>query len=134
MSEKKYQKNVYEVPKELAKHGPAVPIFKLAGVEFGVDAMLFIHPITAPIMLAEEPHKHEFQQFLCFVGTNPKNVYDLGAEIEITLGEEGEKFVVTTPTIVKIPAGLVHCPLNYKRIDRPVFHMDLFLGSEYKRL
>ena len=37
------------------------------------------------------------------VGTNPEDFYDLGAEVELTLG--GEKQTITRSCIVFIPKG-----------------------------
>jgi hypothetical protein len=58
------------------------------------------------------------------VGTNPKNISEFDAEIEIGLGEEGEMYTVTTPSAVSIPPGLVHGPLTFKRVGQPVFFLE----------
>ena len=34
------------------------------------------------------------------------SVEDLGAELELPLGEEGEKRIITTPKMARIPKGL----------------------------
>jgi len=96
-------------------------------------------PISEPFEMISETHAHDFDQFLIFVGGDMKNMVDLGGEVELTLGEndqELEKFVFTTATVVHIPAGLLHCPLNFKKVNNPnkpiLFH-DLFFAGEYKR-
>lgn len=96
-------------------------------------------PISKPFEMVSETHAHDFDQFLLFVGGDIKNMVDLGGEVELTLGEKGgklEKFVFTTATAVYIPAGLLHCPLNFKKVNNPnkpiLFH-DLFFAPEYKR-
>jgi hypothetical protein len=96
-------------------------------------------PIAEPFEMVSETHAHDFDQFLLFVGGDMSNMADLGGEVELTLGEEGgklEKFVFTTATAVYIPAGLLHCPLNFKKVNNPnkpiLFH-DLFFAGEYKR-
>lgn len=95
--------------------------------------------ISEPFEMVSETHSHDFDQFLLFVGGDIKNMVDLGGEVELTLGEKGgelEKFVFTTATMVYIPAGLLHCPLNFKKVNNPnkpiLFH-DLFFAGEYKR-
>ncbi len=95
--------------------------------------------ISQPFEMISETHAHDFDQFLVFVGGDKKNMTDLGGEVELTLGEkegELEKFVFTTATAVHIPAGLLHCPLNFKKVNNPakpiLFH-DLFFAGEYKR-
>jgi hypothetical protein len=56
---------------------------------------------------------------------------DLGAEIEIGLGKEQERHIITTPTTVYIPKGMVHCPLEFKRVDKPVLLVHCTLASKY---
>jgi mannose-6-phosphate isomerase-like protein (cupin superfamily) len=67
-----------------------------------------------------EPHTHPFSEVLAFLGTNPDDVSDLGGEIEVWL--EDEKFTMTKSFIVFIPAGMKHCPIYLRRIDRPILH------------
>jgi hypothetical protein len=78
----------------------------------------------------EVPHKHDYDQFLCFLGT-PEDVRVFDAEVEIWLGEEKEKHTITESTIVHVPAGLLHCPMNYKRISKPIMLINITLGGEY---
>lgn len=96
-------------------------------------------PISEPFEMVSETHAHDFDQFLIFVGGDMKNMTDLGGEVELTLGEnenELEKFVLTTATVVYIPAGLLHCPLNFKKVNdpnKPILFHDFFFASEYMR-
>jgi mannose-6-phosphate isomerase-like protein (cupin superfamily) len=86
-------------------------------------------PITKPFEMVSNTHKHDFDQFLCFVGGDITNMVDLGGEVELTLSEDG--------TIVYIPKGLYHCPLNFKKVNdpnKPILFHDLFFTSEYERL
>ncbi|HEY55144.1 MAG TPA: hypothetical protein G4N91_02540 [Dehalococcoidia bacterium] len=96
-------------------------------------------PISEPFEMVSETHAHDFDQFLIFVGGDMKSMPDLGGEVELTLGESEdalEKFVFTTATVVYVPAGMMHCPLNFKKVNNPakpiLFH-DLFFAGEYKR-
>ena len=66
-----------------------------------------------------DPHVHPSDEALLFVGLDPDNPNYLGAEIEIAMGEELEKHVFDTPTVVVVPKGLVHCPLITRRVDKP---------------
>jgi hypothetical protein len=68
------------------------------------------------------PHKHDdFDELFLFMGTNPKDVSDLGAEAEFWLGEgeELERVVINTSACVYVPAGLAHFPLTWKNVKRP---------------
>lgn len=62
-------------------------------------------------------HSHPFDEYLLFIGTNPEDQFDLGAEVEFWLG--GEKHVVTRTCAVFCPAGVPHCPLVVRKLDRP---------------
>ncbi len=66
-----------------------------------------------------DPHIHPYPECLVFVGLDPTNIEYLGAEIEITLGEEMEKHTFDRPSVVVVPAGLPHCPLVTKKVDNP---------------
>lgn len=96
--------------------------------------------ITEPFVMVTDNHKHDFDQFLIFVGGDLTNMMDLGGEVELTLSENGkdlETFVIKEATQVYIPAGLYHCPLNFKRVNdpsKPILFHDMFFAPEYKRL
>ena len=79
-------------------------------------------------------HVHDFDEVIGFLGGNPEDVKDLGAEIEVTLGEEEEKHIVKTASIVRIPKGLRHGPFNFKRVDKPIVFMNVTLSPEYSRV
>jgi hypothetical protein len=86
--------------------------------------------VSMPVQM-EEAHSHDFEEFLCFMGTNPSDTEDFGAEIEVSMGEEGEKQVINTPTVIVIPIGLVHSPINFKRVDRPIIYCSIFMARDY---
>jgi hypothetical protein len=86
--------------------------------------------VSKPVNI-EEAHSHDFEEFLCFMGSNPTDTEDFGAEIEVSMGEEGEKQVINTPTVVVIPKGMVHSPINFKRVDRPVIYSSIYMAKEY---
>lgn len=63
-------------------------------------------------------------------GGNPAEPEDFGAEVVLYLGAELEKHVFTRPTIVFIPAGFPHCPMEVTRVDRPIIQIEIMLGGE----
>jgi len=67
-----------------------------------------------------EPHTHDYDEVIAFIGTDLNDPYDLGAEVELWLDDE--KHIINKSCLVYIPAGLKHCPLTFLRVDRPVFH------------
>ena len=96
-------------------------------------------PITEPFEMISDHHAHDFDQFILFVGGDITNMMDLGGEVELWLSEDGqnpEKFTFTKAAFVWVPAGLYHCPLNFKRVDdpsKPILFHDAFFASEYSR-
>jgi hypothetical protein len=76
-----------------------------------------------------EPHTHDYDEVIAFIGTDLNDPYDLGAEVELWLGDE--KHIITRTSLVFIPAGLKHCPLTFLRVDRPVFHYTTGPGKMY---
>jgi hypothetical protein len=89
--------------------------------------------ITNPVLMIDEPHSHDFDEFLCFLGCNPANELDFEAEIELSLGKEREKQIINTPAIVCIPKRLIHCPINFKTIGKPVLFCHIYTAPEYVR-
>jgi len=100
--------------------------------ELDADCSIGYHCITKPINF-DKPHSHKFTELLCFIGGNPENIRDLGAEIEVCLGEEGEKHLINTATVVSIPAGMVHCPINVKKVEKPIIFLEVSRTRKYGR-
>ncbi len=73
----------------------------------------------------DKPHAHPMPEILFFMGTDTDNLSELGGEVEIYLGKELERQVITSPTAVVIPGKLPHCPLIVTRVDRPFVLMDV---------
>jgi hypothetical protein len=96
-------------------------------------------PISKPFAMEIKSHTHEFNQFLCFHGTDPKNPEDLGGTVEFTIGEEGKemvKFSVNKATVFFVKQGLVHSPLEFKDIKdpkKPIMLSEFSLTSFYTR-
>jgi hypothetical protein len=76
-------------------------------------------------------HSHDFHELLCFIGGNPLDINDLGAEISICLGDEMEEHIITSAAIVSIPPGLKHCPLKVRKITRPFVFLEVSATKEY---
>jgi hypothetical protein len=92
--------------------------------------------ISQPFVHAPSAHKHDFPQYLIFLGGDVNNLTDLGAEVELTLSEDGvnmEKHVFTRSTTIYLPPGLYHGPLIYRKVSRPFMFIDLYLAEQYAR-
>jgi hypothetical protein len=79
--------------------------------------------------LDDKPHTHEHDEIIGFFGTNSEQPEDLGGVVEIYL--ENELQVITKSAYVFVPAGLVHCPLYLRRVDRPIFHFTVVTSGVY---
>lgn len=77
------------------------------------------------------PNIHKDAEIIFFIGTNPENPTDLGAEVEFCMGEEMEKHVITKTCAVFIPAGFISCPMTLKRVDRPWVLINLMQGPMF---
>ena len=85
--------------------------------------------VMGPRALSREhgPHTHKDPEILVALGTDPDNPKELGAEIELYMGPEMEKHIITQSTMVFIPANFIHCPFRVTRVARPF----LFIQSQY---
>lgn len=90
------------------------------------------HYITDPkwsIDVSRTPDTHEL---FVFVGGNPENILDLGAEVRLTLGADDEEQIVKDPTVVTIPPGLKHGPITIKKFTKPFNLLRIINSREYQ--
>ena len=73
--------------------------------------------------LSTKPHVHDYDEAIFFIGSDPRDFSELGAEVEMAIGEEQEKHVFNKATAVVVPKGVPHCPIVTKSIDRPYLCM-----------
>jgi hypothetical protein len=128
----KYGKYFIREPFVKGQFAPKIAFFSS---RYGLDINfgLFWNYISAPYEMPGEPHSHPFEEIWCFIGGDQTNIKDFGAEVELYLGEEGEKHIITSTTILEIPRGLVHMPLIFKKVDRPLLFVNIPLTPEYTK-
>ena len=161
MAGKKYGKYILKHSLVYGDFGPKICI--TGETDFNSDFSIICLPVTKPVLMEEHPHSHDFDIYLTFIGFGPGGLEELGAEIEMSLGEEREKFVITSNNTLEklpiwmvvsgtakitscgkesfvrsnesvyIPKGLVHCPLGFKRVDKPVLLVHSSLASKYTK-
>jgi hypothetical protein len=109
------------------------PMAKYQGCRGGGDALTCEWScITKPFVMDDEPEvDNERDQFLLFAPANVEDPNDFHAEIELPVGEEGKKQLINEPTCVYIPKGLVHGPVNFKTIRKPITFLSYFLSPEF---
>jgi hypothetical protein len=86
----------------------------------------------APAKNEPVAHSHDTGEIIGFFGNNPDDPYDLGGEVEIWL--EDEKYVLDRSVLIYVPPGMVHCPLEVLRVERPIFHFTVVTGHQYEQL
>ena len=67
-----------------------------------------------------------------FFGSNPMDMKEFDAEVEFTFGKEKEKHIINSPTVVVVPPGMYHCPLNFVKVDKPFYCLRTAMTSRYK--
>jgi len=132
MAKTKYGDCIVTLP--ISKIGDKERILVDAGTLNGFACSIsygFAFP-PASIVGINEPHVHDYDEAVFFIGSDPPNMSDLGAEVEFTIGAEGEeeKHVFDKPTAVVIPKGLPHCPVVTRRVDKPFLFMAVSLTAE----
>jgi hypothetical protein len=78
-----------------------------------------------------ELHRHPFAEIVLLIGSNPKDLRDLGGELSWGMGEgdEAETFTLTKTTAIYVPANLAHAPLIFERVDRPILNVAIGLDT-----
>ena len=97
----------------------------------GAEFSLRIHYIAETGILVKEPHSHDFEQFFFFCNADFANYKEFDAEVELSLGEEGEKHIIDCPTAVHVPIAMIHGPLNFPRVDKPIIFIDTLISAQY---
>lgn len=92
----------------------------------------WVMPRTDPPMpVGHPPHIHKDAEILFHIGTNPDDPMDLGAEVELYMGKEMERHVITKSTVVYIPPMLIHCPWRPLKTVRPWIFIEVNQGPKH---
>jgi hypothetical protein len=83
-----------------------------------------------------QSHTHDVDEYIFFIGSNPEDLHDFEAEIEITLGagEDEEKHIINKASVVYIPKGLPHLPLEFKKVDKPFIWGHILMTPDYNQI
>ena len=137
MVDTKYGKYIVKepiVPPGMGHHPEiTAPVVQCVGEsEFdGAPFSINFDYITEPFTMISRAHAHDYDQFLFFIGGNPANMVDFAAEVDLWLGEEQELHTISVASVVHIPKGLIHGPLVYRKIEKPIIFVDAFLAAGY---
>ncbi len=92
-----------------------------------------LRPIYHPYMMIPKGHQHAVAEVLYFIGGDPMNFEEFGAEVEFTIGEsaDAEVHTITKTTWVQVPGNVPHCPLNFKRVDKPIMFGHIMFADTF---
>jgi hypothetical protein len=76
-----------------------------------------------------EAHKHDYDEVIGFFGSDPENPQELYAVAEVHIGDEVH--TVTKSCLLFVPKGVLHGPIDFKKIDRPMFHFSCSMSKSY---
>ena len=83
--------------------------------------------ITKPDSLGNPTHKHPFDQWIYLIGDS-ENFGDFDADIEMRLGDRILK--INYPCYIFVPKNVLHCPLDIKRVGKPLIFIDASITQE----
>jgi hypothetical protein len=141
MSDNRYGKYFLKEPWGIIHPGtpPDAPVYIGLGQEEPVkewDEPLtqVLRPIYYPYKMIPNSHKHPAAEILYFIGGDPMNFKEFGAEVELVMGEgeDAETYTITSTTWVYVPANLAHCPLDFKRVDKPIMFGHIMFSPIYQ--
>jgi hypothetical protein len=134
MAKSKYGKYIFKEPLEVGGNAPTLHSFAEKGcigesIKVPVEVQLLV--ITEPVKFPHPAHSHDGDEIFFIFGANPKNYYDFDAEIEVCFGKEGEKHIIDSTSIIYMPKGLIHGPINIKKVNKPFQWMHVLFSPKY---
>ena len=128
----KYDQNIVTIPWRKAKDGALFSTGAdiLNGMSLNVIyACAYKTGITG---MSTKPHVHPYDEAVFFIGSDPNHLDDLGAEVEVSIGELGheEKHTFNKPSVLIAPKGLYHCPIVTNSIKTPYVCMAVSLTGK----
>jgi hypothetical protein len=88
--------------------------------------------IHKPYFIDRVTHVHEGDEYLAFLGGQVPDCFsNFDAEIDFYVGKEQELYTITEPTVVYIPKGLLHCPLDFRKVNKPLLFVMILLTPKF---
>ena len=106
---------------------------QIPGALFNTGFQIFVKPF----FLDRIPHHHDVDEYLVFLGGTYPNLFDFDADIEFTIGKVGvdaEIYHINEPTIIRVPAGIDHNPIQFKRVDKPIFFQAMLMQDMFSNI
>jgi hypothetical protein len=136
----KFDHLVFTIPKEFHKwYGFASPRGFFRGTTMMPKAKVYMDftSITKELVM-EVPHTHHaVDEYIVLTGADMRDFFEFDAEVEMWLGDDPERmemFTITEPVIIRIPPKLYHCPINFKRITKPIVFSAVYLDGDWSKV
>jgi hypothetical protein len=78
-----------------------------------------------------ESHSHPSEEILIHTGLDADHPFEIGACIEIAMGEEDERYACTEPTVFIQPGGFSHLPQTTRWVDKPYSFIVVCLDGKH---
>ena len=125
----KREENIFELVPAFSMHGSITkPMIVGAGPKDIPESALAmgIAYISKPEVLGAPTHVHPFDQWIYLIGADVFTEFD--ADAEFTLGDE--VFQINYPCYIFVPKNVKHCPLDIKRVGKPIYFIDASITQE----
>ena len=135
MAEKQYEKYIRPFTFTDDGYGGLRQVTRIDSETLGMDVIIEFGTFWSSGSMGPESqslHKHDFNQVLYWFGADPADMSELNAEVELFLGEENERYMISCSTAVGIPAGMPHLPARIARMDKRFLFMTVSQTTEYK--
>ncbi len=123
MSDKITVINSEDVPQQDFREIPW--ICKFDGDKYGTNNFYSVHwnmpqeRVEVTDNVGHPPHMHKENEIMMLIGMDPENPDDLGAEVQMCIGEDMEKHIFTKSCTVIIPGGTPHGNFRIVESKRP---------------
>lgn len=136
----KFDELVFKIPVEIHEwYGFVSPRGFFRGTTMMPKARLYMDfSATDKELVMELPHTHHaVDEYLVFTGADLRNFFEFDAEVDVWLGDDPERmemFTLTQPTIIRVPPKLYHCPVNFRRITKPIMFSAVYLDGDWSKI
>jgi hypothetical protein len=136
----KYNELVFTIPKENHSwYGFATPRGFFRGTTMMPKAKLYMDftSITKELLMEIEHTHHAVDEYIVLVNADFNHFFEMDAEIDIWLGDDPDRmemFTITQSSIIRIPPKLYHCPINFRRITKPVMFSAVYLDGDWSKI
>ncbi|MDR0862687.1 MAG: hypothetical protein LBN30_07955 [Oscillospiraceae bacterium] len=136
----KYDKYVYAYKPEIHSDDRFLsPRSGFRGVrEMEESRLWYLNDIVQKACEVGETHMHHaVEEYLFFTGADITKFFEFDAEIEVQLGDDPdhmETYTITEPTVIRVPVGVWHGPVKFKRVGAPINFMPFYPSGNYGRV